>query len=70
MGLFDKLLDRGAKALGDAVSDKLSDVVNGDNEIGETFRSVKSAVSSATALNGITRFFVSSDGKQISDLML
>lgn len=51
MGLFDKLLDRGAKALGDAVSDKLSDVVNGDNEIGETFRSVKSAVSSATALN-------------------
>lgn len=51
MGLFDKLLDRGAKALGDAVSDKLSDVVNGDNEIGETFRSVKSAVSSATGLN-------------------
>lgn len=51
MGLFDKLLDRGAKALGDAVSDKLSDVVNGDNEIGETFRSVKSAVSSVTGLN-------------------
>lgn len=51
MGLFDKLLDKGAKALGDMVSDKLSDVVNGDNEIGETFRSVKSAVSSVTGAN-------------------
>ncbi len=48
MGLFDKLLDKGAKALGDMVSDKLSDVVNGDNEIGETLRSVKSAVSAVT----------------------
>lgn len=48
MGLFDKLFDKGAKALGDMVSDKLSDVVNGDNEIGETLRSVKSAVSAVT----------------------
>lgn len=48
MGLFDKLLDKGAKALGDMVSDKISDVVNGDNELGDTLRNVKSAVSSIT----------------------
>ncbi|MGN0154429.1 MAG: hypothetical protein ACI4A3_08245 [Lachnospiraceae bacterium] len=48
MGLLDKLFDKGAKALGDIVSDKVSDVLNGDNEIGETFRSAKSAVSSFT----------------------
>ena len=46
MGLLDKLLNKGAKALGDMVSDKISDVVNGDNELGETLRNVKSTVSS------------------------
>lgn len=51
MGLFDKLLDKGARALGDMVSDKISDVVNGDNEVGETLRSMKSAVSSFTGSN-------------------
>lgn len=48
MGLFDKLLDKGAKALGDMVSDKISDVVNSDSEIGDTLRGVKSVVSSIT----------------------
>lgn len=48
MGLFDKLLDKGAKALGDMVSDKISDVVNGDNELGDALRNVKSTVSSIT----------------------
>lgn len=48
MGLFDKLLDRGAKAIGDMVSDKVSEVVNGDNQLGDTLRNVKSAVSSVT----------------------
>lgn len=32
MGLFDRLLNKGAKALGDMVSDKISDVVNGDSD--------------------------------------
>ena len=34
MGLLDRLINRGAQALGDMVSDKLSEIVNGDNEIG------------------------------------
>lgn len=45
MGLFDKLLSRGAQVLGDAVSDavsgKVSEVMNGDNEIGNAMRSMK-----------------------------
>ena len=32
MGFLDKLLNKGAQALGDVVSDKLSEVVHGDNE--------------------------------------
>lgn len=49
MGLFDKLLSRGAQVLGDAVSDavsgKVSEVMNGDNEIGNAMRSMKESVS-------------------------
>lgn len=48
MGLLDKLFDKGAKALGDMVSDKMSDVLNGENELGEAYRNAKSAVSSFT----------------------
>ncbi len=48
MGFLDKLINRGAQALGDVVSDKLSGVVHGDNEIGDAVRSVTSAVSSMT----------------------
>ena len=44
MGFLDKLLNKGAQALGDVVSDKLSEVVHGDNEIGDAVRSVTSAV--------------------------
>ena len=40
MGFLDKLLNKGAQALGDVVSDKLSEVVHGDNEIGDAVRSV------------------------------
>ena len=52
MGFLDKLLNKGAQALGDVVSDKLSEVVHGDNEIGDAVRSVTSAVSSMTNAGG------------------
>lgn len=43
MGLFDKLLSQGTKALENAVSDALK---NDQSELGQTLRSVKSAVDS------------------------
>ncbi len=52
MGFLDKLLNKGAQALGDVVSDKLSEVVHGDNEIGDAVRSVTSVVSSITNAGG------------------
>lgn len=44
MGLFDKLLSQGTKALGNAVSDALK---NDQSELGQALRSVKSAVNTA-----------------------
>lgn len=44
MGLLDRLINKGARAIGDAMADKLVDTLKGDNEIGDAFRSVKSAV--------------------------
>lgn len=44
MGLLDKLFDKGAKALGDAVSDKLNDMINSDSDAGDALRSMKSAM--------------------------
>ncbi len=52
MGFLNKLLNKGAQALGDVVSDKLSEVVYGDNEIGHAVRDVTSAVSSVTNAGG------------------
>lgn len=52
MGFLDRLLNKGAQALGDVVSDKLSEVVHGDNEVGDAVRSVTSAVSSMTNAGG------------------
>lgn len=43
MGLFDKLISQGTKALGNAVSDVLK---NDQSELGQTLRNVKSAVDS------------------------
>lgn len=51
MGLFDKLLNQGAKTLGNMVSDAL---LNDQGELGETLRSVKSAVDSAAG-SGVNR---------------
>ena len=44
MGLLDRLINKGARALGDAMADKLVDTLKGDNEVGDAFRSMKSAV--------------------------
>lgn len=43
MGLFDKLLNQGTKALGNMVSDAL---MNDTGEVGKTLRNVKSAINS------------------------
>lgn len=49
MGLLNKLFNKGTQALGDFVSDKVSDAVNDEeSSLGEAFRNVKSAVSSVT----------------------
>ena len=49
MGLLDKLFDKGAKALGDMVSDKVSDMLNADEsgELRKVVQTTKTAVSSA-----------------------
>lgn len=48
MGLFDKLFDKGAKAFGDVVTDKLTEVLDADQtgQLREAVESAKAAVSS------------------------
>ena len=55
MGLLDRLINKGARAIGDAMADKLADTLQGDNEVGDAFRSMKSAVTefAETTMNDV-----------------
>lgn len=56
MGLFDKLLSRGAQVLGDAVSDavsgKVSEVINGDSGISSTIRGMAGDAEASVNMSG------------------